>query len=304
MPMTPKGPGPIRPQVPQSAPGPQQQMTPMGPGRQMIATPIGFNMRQQTPMMQQQMQQQQSGLIHRPVGMMPQQTMPYRRTPYPIINHNQKGMLEKMVDYLVGDGANSRFAMICKECLMHNGEFTLTRPFEQLFYTSITFQEWPSRRSTSTRRSGAPSAVRSTRPKSNARWPLGFRSSRLSWTRCCGRSAGQPPPPQTRNRRPPPRTAIVPKPMQVRTTLTCLNKLQTQPISHTKPSSLNPGGRHRTSSRRSATGCRRSGAGPAARRLHRRQRSPGERNHHRRRRKSRLNRSDLANARATQEKES
>lgn len=121
MPMTPKGPGPIRPQVPHSAPGPQQ-MTPMGPGRQMVATPIGFNMRQQTPMMQQQLQQQQqSGLIHRPMGMMPQQTMPYRRTPYPIINHNQKGVLEKMVDYLVGDGANSRFAMICKECLMHNG---------------------------------------------------------------------------------------------------------------------------------------------------------------------------------------
>lgn len=232
MPMTPKGPGPIRPQVPQSAPGPQQQMTPMGPGRQMIATPIGFNMRQQTPMMQQQ---QQSGLIHRPVGMMPQQTMPYRRTPYPIINHNQKGMLEKMVDYLVGDGANSRFAMICKECLMHNGEFKRSKPFEQLFNTVITFQEWPSRRSTSTRRSGAPSAVRSTRPKSSARWPLGFRSSRLSWTRCCGRSVGRPPPPQTRNRRPPPRTATVPKPMQVRTTLTCSNKLQSQ---HISPSNL------------------------------------------------------------------
>lgn len=121
MPMTPKGPGPIRPQGTHSAPAPQQ-MTPMGPGRQMVATPIGFNMRPQTPMMQQQLQQQQqSGLIHRPMGMMPQQTMPYRRTPYPIINHNQKGVLEKMVDYLVGDGANSRFAMICKECLMHNG---------------------------------------------------------------------------------------------------------------------------------------------------------------------------------------
>lgn len=116
MPVTPRGPGPVRPQLaPHSAPGPQP-MTPMGPGRQMSATPIGFNMRQQTPMMQQQ-----PGLIHRPMGMVPQQTMPYRRTPYPIINHNQKGVLEKMVDYLVGDGANSRFAMICKECLMHNG---------------------------------------------------------------------------------------------------------------------------------------------------------------------------------------
>ena len=78
----------------------------------MAATPIGFNMRQQTPMMQLQ---QQSGLIQRPVGMMPQQTMPYRRTPYSNINYKQKGVVEKMVDYLVGDGANNRFAMICSD---------------------------------------------------------------------------------------------------------------------------------------------------------------------------------------------
>lgn len=49
------------------------------------------------------------------------QTMAYRRTPFPIINHNQKGVLEKMVDYLVGDGPVNRFAMICTECFMHNG---------------------------------------------------------------------------------------------------------------------------------------------------------------------------------------
>uniref|UniRef100_A0A182NTL3 Endoplasmic reticulum junction formation protein lunapark n=1 Tax=Anopheles dirus TaxID=7168 RepID=A0A182NTL3_9DIPT len=45
----------------------------------------------------------------------------YRRTPFPIINHSQKGVLEKMVDYLVGDGPANRFAMICSECCMHNG---------------------------------------------------------------------------------------------------------------------------------------------------------------------------------------
>lgn len=84
----------------------------------MPSTPIGFNVRPATPIAFQQ--QQAAGLIHRPVGMGPQ-TMAYRRTPYPIINQNQKGVIEKMVDYLVGDGINSRFAMICSECLMHNG---------------------------------------------------------------------------------------------------------------------------------------------------------------------------------------
>ncbi|XP_035916071.1 endoplasmic reticulum junction formation protein lunapark-B-like [Anopheles stephensi] len=45
----------------------------------------------------------------------------YRRTPFPIINQSEKGVLEKMVDYLVGDGPTNRFAMICAECCMHNG---------------------------------------------------------------------------------------------------------------------------------------------------------------------------------------
>ena len=26
-----------------------------------------------------------------------------------------------MVDYVIGDGPNNRFAMICKDCFMHNG---------------------------------------------------------------------------------------------------------------------------------------------------------------------------------------
>lgn len=47
----------------------------------------------------------------------------YRRTPFPIINHNEKSVVEKMVDYLVGDGPTNRFAMICNECFMHNGRW-------------------------------------------------------------------------------------------------------------------------------------------------------------------------------------
>ncbi|XP_031634143.1 endoplasmic reticulum junction formation protein lunapark-B [Contarinia nasturtii] len=42
-------------------------------------------------------------------------------TPFPIINQNQKGMFEKIVDYLINDGPSSRYGMICKECYGHNG---------------------------------------------------------------------------------------------------------------------------------------------------------------------------------------
>lgn len=115
--MTPKGPMQIRPA--QSAPG--SQMTPVR--QQLPNTPIGFNVsaRQPNPAMQGSfLQTQSAGVMQRPIGMTPG-TMPYRRTPYPIINQSQKGVIEKMVDYLVGDGPNSRFAMICNQCLMHNG---------------------------------------------------------------------------------------------------------------------------------------------------------------------------------------
>lgn len=43
-------------------------------------------------------------------------------TPFPIINQNQKGLFEKIVDYLINDGPSSRYGMICKECYGHNGK--------------------------------------------------------------------------------------------------------------------------------------------------------------------------------------
>lgn len=46
-------------------------------------------------------------------------------TPYPVISQNHKGLVEKIVDYLIGDGPNNRYAMICKECFEHNGESNL-----------------------------------------------------------------------------------------------------------------------------------------------------------------------------------
>lgn len=46
-----------------------------------------------------------------------------KRTPYPIIDNTQKTVVDKMVDYLIGDGPANRFAMICQQCFKHNGEF-------------------------------------------------------------------------------------------------------------------------------------------------------------------------------------
>lgn len=46
-----------------------------------------------------------------------------QNTPFPIINQNTKSVLEKMVDFLIGDGPSSRYGMICKECHGHNGDF-------------------------------------------------------------------------------------------------------------------------------------------------------------------------------------
>lgn len=48
-----------------------------------------------------------------------------KRTPFPIVNQQGKGVLERIVDVLIGDGPKDRFAMICKECFAHNGEVLL-----------------------------------------------------------------------------------------------------------------------------------------------------------------------------------
>jgi hypothetical protein len=45
-----------------------------------------------------------------------------KRTPYPIIDSTQKSVVDKMVDYIIGDGPANRFAMICQQCFKHNGK--------------------------------------------------------------------------------------------------------------------------------------------------------------------------------------
>lgn len=45
-----------------------------------------------------------------------------KRTPYPIIDNADKTVVDKMVDYLIGDGPSNRFAMVCQQCFKHNGK--------------------------------------------------------------------------------------------------------------------------------------------------------------------------------------
>lgn len=47
-------------------------------------------------------------------------------TPLPLpraILPRERSVLDKMVDYLVGDGPSNRYALICKQCFGHNGKF-------------------------------------------------------------------------------------------------------------------------------------------------------------------------------------
>uniref|UniRef100_A0A1L8D973 Endoplasmic reticulum junction formation protein lunapark n=1 Tax=Nyssomyia neivai TaxID=330878 RepID=A0A1L8D973_9DIPT len=52
-----------------------------------------------------------------------------RPLPFPLIDWRERNVMERMVDYLVGDGPSSRYAMICKSCFKHNG-MALQEEFE------------------------------------------------------------------------------------------------------------------------------------------------------------------------------
>lgn len=40
-----------------------------------------------------------------------------------------RSVLDKMVEYLIGDGPNNRFALICKNCSSHNGKYILNQHY-------------------------------------------------------------------------------------------------------------------------------------------------------------------------------
>lgn len=60
------------------------------------------------------------------------QQMPVPRLSRPILSQ-ERTIVEKLVDYVVGDGPNNRYALICKNCFSHNG-MALKEEFEYLAF--------------------------------------------------------------------------------------------------------------------------------------------------------------------------
>jgi len=57
----------------------------------------------------------------------------------PTLHNRNTGWLDKLVDYVVGDGAANRYALICKYCATHNG---LATP-EDFPFTGKLFKQFP-----------------------------------------------------------------------------------------------------------------------------------------------------------------
>ncbi|KAH8415829.1 hypothetical protein KR222_001758, partial [Zaprionus bogoriensis] len=56
-----------------------------------------------------------------------------RRTPFPVIDESARSALDRIVDFIVGDGPQNRVGMICKQCHRHNGML----PMEEYEYTTF-----------------------------------------------------------------------------------------------------------------------------------------------------------------------
>lgn len=50
-----------------------------------------------------------------------------RRTPFPVIDESSRSALDRIVDFIVGDGPQNRVGMICKQCHRHNGIIETTK---------------------------------------------------------------------------------------------------------------------------------------------------------------------------------
>ncbi len=58
--------------------------------------------------------------------------------PRPIMPR-ERGYMDRMVEYLVGDGPSNRYALICKQCQSHNG-MALREEFE--YIGKVVFSTW------------------------------------------------------------------------------------------------------------------------------------------------------------------
>ncbi|XP_006817603.1 endoplasmic reticulum junction formation protein lunapark-B-like [Saccoglossus kowalevskii] len=98
------------------------------PVRPQGRSPPGSAVRQRTPAAR--------GMVGAPPGQgTPGQQMRLQRpitTPRPILPRD-RGAVDKVVEYLVGDGPNYRYALICKICQSHNG-MALAEEFEYLAF--------------------------------------------------------------------------------------------------------------------------------------------------------------------------
>ncbi|XP_037821455.1 LOW QUALITY PROTEIN: endoplasmic reticulum junction formation protein lunapark-A [Lucilia sericata] len=89
------------------------------------STPVNYMMSTNTPRLISQMGPSATSSPSSSTALMSQHSglnqQLRRRTPFPIVNQQEKGVFDRIVDVLIGDGPQDRFAMICKECYSHNG---------------------------------------------------------------------------------------------------------------------------------------------------------------------------------------
>ena len=61
--------------------------------------------------------------------------------PRPVLPRD-RGYMDRVVEYLVGDGPNNRYALICRQCQSHNG-MALKEEFEYIGrYFDFRFRNW------------------------------------------------------------------------------------------------------------------------------------------------------------------
>jgi len=107
------------------------QMRAMPPQMNRMSTPQSTNMRPYL-MVQNSTQMRPSGATPMQSQRLAIMAPNYPRTVKPILPQ-ERGVMEKLVDYMVGDGPTNRYALICIHCHSHNG-MALKEEFEYIAY--------------------------------------------------------------------------------------------------------------------------------------------------------------------------
>ncbi|XP_038079158.1 endoplasmic reticulum junction formation protein lunapark-B-like [Patiria miniata] len=127
-------PPPLQPVLAVAGPKPGQAPVPKLRQRPMTArgtrTP---NTPPQGPQQRAQQRAQQMASPSLAPKLTPQQQLMMRPQPPRPILPRERGTVDKLVDFLVGDGPSSRYALICRHCYSHNG-MALQEEFEYLAF--------------------------------------------------------------------------------------------------------------------------------------------------------------------------